>query len=98
MEEEEEQLRPTLGGEGADVARGREKGGSHAGAWRAVDEVRTKEAVEFEERQTGLGLTCRLFCASRRRTEKRWCQTEARASRGAVPVPGLVWSQWMDGR
>lgn len=96
-----------LGGraEGADDVRGGGKGGSHAGAAGRSTRSRTKEAVEFEERQTGVGITCRLFCASRRRTEKRWCQTEARASRGAVPVPVcgsqsqfLVWSQWMDGR
>lgn len=48
-------------------------------------------------------ITCRLVCASRRRTEKRWCQAKrlepAEAQfqfqfqlRFPVPVPGLVWS------
>lgn len=58
MEEEEEELRPTLGAEEReqDDVRGGGKGGSHAGAAGRSTRSRTKEAVEFEERQTDVGL------------------------------------------
>lgn len=76
---------------------------------RAVDEDRTKEAVEFEERQRR-GITCRVFCARVEDGQKKGgARQRLEPAEGAVPVPvavavpspsswsGLVLSEWMDG-
>lgn len=104
MEEEEELRGQPWGGRG-EGSRCCERGKRRFSrrCCRAVDEVRTRKAVEFEERQTGVGLpvgsSARVEDGQKKGGARQ--RLEARASRGAVPefqlrfpvpVPGQVWS------
>lgn len=76
----------------------------------AVDEARSKEAVEFEERQIGVGLPVGSSArveggqkkgGARQRLEPAEAQFQFQFQLRFPLVPGLVWSGlngWMDGR